>query len=1185
MMHRCRVHKPFRSPLAALFAVVCALGFAQSAVAAPATVDFTDETPDSYVRGSGESIPFTVDGDLPPNSDVLVIAWSHDEQRMVDEFAHVLTEEPWVIESRYLEELPDGRVQLQLVRRLPNEKRDERSIAHHEITVRSALPGVSFPGDTPAQYVKGSGETIPFRVGGELPEGGDVLVLAWSDAQERMVDEFAHTLRREPWQIGAARMDQLPTGSVVLQVFSRYDGERKSADRRIEILPALPTLSFADAPSSYQIGSGESVSYAVDGTVPSGSTLQASAYQDGSEVSGFAHELATSSGTIDPAQLDALPSGSVELRLTLSVPEREDVTASHTLAVESAPSDSPDDGSDDDSDSVTVPEVSFADGAPSTYERGSGASISFTVDGELPEGGDVLVIAWSDDEARMVDEFAHTQTDEPWQISPAQLNELPTGSVNLQVYTRYEDQRKSADHWVDVLPALPTLSFADAPSSYQIGSGESVSYAVDGTVPSGSTLQASAYQDGSEVSGFAHELATSSGTIDPAQLDALPSGSVELRLTLSVPEREDVTASHTLAVESAPSDSPDDGSDDDSDSVTVPEVSFADGAPSTYERGSGASISFTVDGELPEGGDILAIAWSDGEQRMVDEFAHSYTSSPWTIPGDQLDLLPTGGISLQLLVRVPDQDHVRVAHWLTVEASSTDDDDDSTDDGSTDDGSTDDDTTDDNDGTTDDGSSDDGTNDGSTDDGSSDDGTTDDGSSGDIDAGWTDLSQYDVDRKVYVSSSEGNDKNDGLSSSSPVRTLKRGYELLRSGRADWLLLKSGDVWDQNSSGSGRWFATNNWRKGGRSQSAPMVITTYGGYSRAVLKNLSLRQDWETESSYVFVVNLEFYASARDPKSQDYGTVSNSNIHVNGFEWRYGEHILLEGCKFHFYERDNVMFLNGASPSSRFVRNITIRRNIIANSWSHSQHSQGLKTDEVEHILIEENLLDHNGWNKEAGAEKEGFNHNMYLTNTRHLVLRNNISSRSSYDGIKLAADEQHGVSDVEMVNNLFIGNRLGFNLSGTARTAERGHHDVTIKRNVVATGSGAEGFVQGSDGLDFHENLLLNKTEDNNQPVLKFSDYKHYDIAIVKNIVHNRPTSWSDPFDAPEGAMVKDNLVELDSNRYEDPTRTYYDGAGSPSEFFEQVYQQSKQRWRTEYTAAEVNSWIRGGFSLKPIYD
>src|SRR5579872_362178 len=50
----------------------------------------------------------------------------------------------------------------------------------------------------------------------------------------------------------------------------------------------------------------------------------------------------------------------------------------------------------------------------------------------------------------------------------------------------------------------------------------------------------------------------------------------------------------------------------------------------------------------------------------------------------------------------------------------------------------------------------------------------------------------------YVSSSAGNDANDGLSPATAVKTIAKGRSLMRDGFPDWLLLNRGDVWTVNS---------------------------------------------------------------------------------------------------------------------------------------------------------------------------------------------------------------------------------------------------------------------------------------------------------------------------------------------------------------------------------------------------
>lgn len=59
-------------------------------------------------------------------------------------------------------------------------------------------------------------------------------------------------------------------------------------------------------------------------------------------------------------------------------------------------------------------------------------------------------------------------------------------------------------------------------------------------------------------------------------------------------------------------------------------------------------------------------------------------------------------------------------------------------------------------------------------------------------SGWTVFVPSSDTRTIYVSSSTGNDSNNGLSESTPKRTIAAGKSLLRNGYPDWLLLKCGD---------------------------------------------------------------------------------------------------------------------------------------------------------------------------------------------------------------------------------------------------------------------------------------------------------------------------------------------------------------------------------------------------------
>lgn len=57
-------------------------------------------------------------------------------------------------------------------------------------------------------------------------------------------------------------------------------------------------------------------------------------------------------------------------------------------------------------------------------------------------------------------------------------------------------------------------------------------------------------------------------------------------------------------------------------------------------------------------------------------------------------------------------------------------------------------------------------------------------------------------------------------------------------------------------------------------------------------------------------------------------------------------------------------------------------------------------DNVDSILFEDNVIDHNGWSETiAGATTNGFRHNTYFqVGNRNLIFRNNIVSRAAATG-------------------------------------------------------------------------------------------------------------------------------------------------------------------------------------------
>jgi len=272
-----------------------------------------------------------------------------------------------------------------------------------------------------------------------------------------------------------------------------------------------------------------------------------------------------------------------------------------------------------------------------------------------------------------------------------------------------------------------------------------------------------------------------------------------------------------------------------------------------------------------------------------------------------------------------------------------------------------------------------------------------------VDSSWTTFTPSADTRIVYVSSSEGNDSNDGLSTLTPKATIAAGYALLRNGYPDWLLLKRGDVWDESFP---------NFYKSGRSVNEPLVANTYGDdAARPHIRSGTqggISRWGAGRTDYVALVGLHFTPHLR--------TTSDS---PSGFRWLdSGRHILLEDCKFDGY-KDNIAI----QGFTGLVEDFVLRRCISVNSWGVNEHSQGLYASKVAGLTIDNCVFDHNGW-REGVADPTIFNHNIYVqVDCSDVVLVNTISARASSHGAQVRPGGR-------VVNNLFIGNPIAL-LVGT----------------------------------------------------------------------------------------------------------------------------------------------------------
>ena len=306
--------------------------------------------------------------------------------------------------------------------------------------------------------------------------------------------------------------------------------------------------------------------------------------------------------------------------------------------------------------------------------------------------------------------------------------------------------------------------------------------------------------------------------------------------------------------------------------------------------------------------------------------------------------------------------------------------------------------------------------------------------------GWTVVTPEPGQRTVYVSSSVGDDRNDGLTTKHPVRSLSRGVDLLRDGHGDRLLLRAGDVW---------YSRFPEWKKSGESANEPIVVSSYGPGERPIIKSgeKSAFHTGRRPISYVKLIRLHFHAHTRDPYSpkEFTGTAGSDGLRVLGPTTNF--HV--EDCVFDAYEKNVV--LDGFYGR---LHDVTFRRSVFTDGTG-----SGLYAHNVEGLLLEENVFDHNGYNELL----PGFNnlsrhpgHNVYLQpSVVGAVLRGNLFSDAGSHGVQARSG---GV----IQDNLFIGNpvHLSFGYVNGA-SIKPGGVEGTITGNVFLGGRDIAGQKRG----------------------------------------------------------------------------------------------------------------------------
>lgn len=360
------------------------------------------------------------------------------------------------------------------------------------------------------------------------------------------------------------------------------------------------------------------------------------------------------------------------------------------------------------------------------------------------------------------------------------------------------------------------------------------------------------------------------------------------------------------------------------------------------------------------------------------------------------------------------------------------------------------------------------------------DGDDDDNSGPNTTTGWTELSPAPESRVIYVSSSQGNDSNNGLSESTPVKSLDRGMALLRSGQPDWLLFKRGDTF---TGSFGRFeFA-------GMSESKPMVISAYGSGARPRFitgTSPAFNLAGGFERKHIAIMSLHMEPGTGHPP----GGIRVVTGAV--------EDLLIEDC----YLKEYAVNILVQGEDTDTMGNIRIRRNLLLDAMG-TTHAQAIYASHIEGLTIEGNIIDRNGWDhREGRSDATIFAHNCYIQRSvLDLVFKDNIVMRASSHGLQARMG-----GTVE--GNLFYQNPMAimFGNEGVKHNeyAVRG----TIKHNVILEGVDINANLPRGDGI------VLQHT----------AEVVVSDNILSKNL--NDPSSaYGISIDGPDTAPVRNALI------------------------------------------------------------
>jgi hypothetical protein len=271
----------------------------------------------------------------------------------------------------------------------------------------------------------------------------------------------------------------------------------------------------------------------------------------------------------------------------------------------------------------------------------------------------------------------------------------------------------------------------------------------------------------------------------------------------------------------------------------------------------------------------------------------------------------------------------------------------------------------------------------------------------------------------------------------------------------------------------------------------MLISSYGTGARPLIRSgtsTGIYTAGGATTNHVAIVGLHFFAN----------TFTGAPETPVGIAWLGGtQNLLVEDC---YVERYATNIVVQGYPEGLRHTNVSLRRNVVVEAYNTgTSNSEGIYVSGTDGLLIEENVLDHNGWvDSIPGSLPTFFRRNVYVQNANTgVVFRGNLLSGT--DGAQIRPG---GTVTGNFVTRCVCGLQVG-----VGNVPEPAGITATIRNNVITEGrfldSGHVGIfgmrISNLIGGSISGNIIANVQDTTDARAIWFSTIAGFTGRIANN--------------------------------------------------------------------------------------